>query len=154
MEIYFLIYLVLEARNPRTRLAGVVSSEVSLCLADGSPLAVSSTCLFLSVYVSLVLACPDFLPGVENTHSSILPGESHGQRSLACPWDHGQRSLQSMVLPRVRWPKYWSFSFHISPSNEHPGLISFRKDWLHRLAVQGTLKSLLQHHRCSKASIL
>ena len=53
----------------------------------------------------------------------------------------------------MRWPKYWSFSFNISPSNEHPGLISFRMDWLDLLAVQGTLKSLLQHH-CSKASIL
>ena len=53
----------------------------------------------------------------------------------------------------VRWPKYWSFSFSISPSNEHPGLISFRMDWLHLLAVQRTLKSLLQHHS-SKASIL
>ena len=53
----------------------------------------------------------------------------------------------------VRWPKYWSFSFSISPSNEHPGLISFRMDWLDLLAVQGTLKSLLQHHS-SKASIL
>ena len=46
---------------------------------------------------------------------------------------------------RIRWPKYWSFSFNISPSNEHPGLISFRMDWLDLLAVQGTLKSLLQH---------
>ena len=54
---------------------------------------------------------------------------------------------------RIRWPKYWSFSFNISPSNEHPGLISFRMDWLSLLAVQGTLKSLLQHHN-SKASIL
>ena len=54
---------------------------------------------------------------------------------------------------RIRWPKYWSFSFNISPSNEHPGLISFRRDWLDLLAVQGTLKSLLQHHS-SKASIL
>ena len=54
---------------------------------------------------------------------------------------------------RFRWPKYWSFSFNISPSNEHPGLISFRMDWLDLLAVQGTLKSLLQH-RSSKASIL
>ena len=54
---------------------------------------------------------------------------------------------------RIRWPKYWSFSFHISPSNEHPGLISFRMDWLDILAVQRTLKSLLQHHS-SKASIL
>ena len=53
----------------------------------------------------------------------------------------------------IRWPKYWSFSFNISPSNEHPGLISFRMDWLDFLAVQGTLKSLLQHHN-SKASIL
>ena len=53
----------------------------------------------------------------------------------------------------MRWPKYWSFSFSISPSNEHPGLISFRMDWLYLLAVQGTLKSLLQHHS-SKASIL
>ena len=53
---------------------------------------------------------------------------------------------------RIRWPKYWSFSFKISPPNEHPGLISFRMDWLDLLAVQGILKSLLQHHS-SKASI-
>ena len=53
----------------------------------------------------------------------------------------------------IRWPKYWSFSFNITSSNEHPGLISFRMDWLDLLAVQGTLKSLLQHHS-SKASIL
>ena len=54
---------------------------------------------------------------------------------------------------RIRWPKYWSFSFSISPSNKHPGLIPFRMNWLDLLAVQGTLKSLLQHHS-SKASIL
>ena len=53
----------------------------------------------------------------------------------------------------IRWPKYWSFSFNISPSNEHPGLISLRMDWLDLLVVQGTRKSLLQHHS-SKASIL
>ena len=53
----------------------------------------------------------------------------------------------------IRWPKYWSFSFNISPFNEHPGLVSFQMDWLDLLAVQGTLKSLLQHHS-SKASIL
>ena len=53
----------------------------------------------------------------------------------------------------IRWPKYWSFSFNISPSNEHPGLICYRMDWLDLLAVQGTLRSLLQHHS-SKASIL
>ena len=54
---------------------------------------------------------------------------------------------------RIRWPNYWNFSFSIIPSKEHPGLISFRMDWLNFLAVQGTLKSLLQHHS-SKASIL
>ena len=60
-------------------------------------------------------------------------------------------SIESVL--RIRWPKYWSFSFNIRPSNEHPGLISFRMDWLDLLAVQGTLKSLLQYHS-SKASIL
>ena len=60
-------------------------------------------------------------------------------------------SIESAL--HIRWSKYWSFSFSISPSNEHPGLISFRMDWLDLLAVQGTLKSLLQHHS-SKASIL
>ena len=84
------------------------------------------------------------------------------------PWDYLilcrplllQRSLfpsitvfsNESALP-IRWPKYWSFSFNISPSNEHPRLISFRMDWLDLLAVQGTLKSLIQHHS-SKASIL
>ena len=72
--------------------------------------------------------------------------------------------LQSSIFPRIRvfsnesalcimWPKYWSFSFNISPSNEYSGLISFRMDWLELLAVQGTFKSLLQHHS-SKASVL
>ena len=72
--------------------------------------------------------------------------------------------LSSLILPSIRffskesalcirWPKYWSFSFNISPSSEHPGLISFRMDWLDLLAIQGTLKSLLQHHS-SKASNL
>ena len=63
------------------------------------------------------------------------------------------RVFSSESALHMRWPKYWSFSFTISPFNEHPGLISFRMDWLDLLAVQGTLKSLLQHHR-SKASIL
>ena len=62
-------------------------------------------------------------------------------------------SLSNESALRIRWPKYWSFSFRISPSNEHSELISFRMDWLDLLAVQGTLKSLLQHHT-SKASIL
>jgi len=63
------------------------------------------------------------------------------------------RVLSNESALHIRWPKYWSFSFNISPSNEHPGLISFRMYWLDLLAVQGTLKSLLQHHT-SKASIL
>ena len=78
---------------------------------------------------------------------------------LCCPLLHlpsifpsiGVFSNESALC--IRWPKYWSCSFNISPSNEHPGLISFRMDWLDLLAVQGTLKSLLQHHS-SKASIL
>ena len=63
------------------------------------------------------------------------------------------RVFSNKSAPHIRWPKYWSFSFSISPSNQHPGLISFRMDWLDLLAIQGTLKSLLQHHS-SKASIL
>ena len=66
---------------------------------------------------------------------------------------HSIRVFSNESIFRMRWPKYWSFIFSISPSNEHPGLISFRMDRLDLLAVQGTLKSLLQHHR-SKASIL
>ena len=62
------------------------------------------------------------------------------------------RVFSSESVVRIRWPKYWSFSFSISPSNEYPGLISFRMDWFDLLAVQGTLKSLFQHHN-SKASI-
>ena len=63
------------------------------------------------------------------------------------------RVFSNESVLHIRWPKYWSFSFSISPSNEHPGLNSFRMDWFDLLAVQGTLKSLLQHHS-SKASIL
>ena len=62
-------------------------------------------------------------------------------------------ALSNESALHIRWPKYWSFSFNISPSDEHPGLISFRMDWLDLLADQGTLKSLFQH-RSSKASIL
>ena len=65
----------------------------------------------------------------------------------------GIRVFSSESVLHIRWPKYWSFSFSISPSSEHPGLISFKMDWLDLLAVQGTLKSLLQYHS-SKASIL
>ena len=73
--------------------------------------------------------------------------------SPPAPNPSGIRVFSSESTLLMRWPKYWSFSFNISPSSEHPGLISFRMDWLDLLAVQGTLKSLLQH-RSSKASIL
>ena len=72
---------------------------------------------------------------------------------LLPPIPQGIRVFSNESTLRMRWPKYWSFSLSTSPSNEHPGLVSFRMDWLDLLAVQGTLKSLLQHHS-SKASIL
>ena len=78
--------------------------------------------------------------------SSVIPFSSYPQ----IPPSIRVFSNESTLC--MRWPKYWSFSFSISPSNEHPGLISFRMDWLDPLAVQGTLKSLLQH-RSSKASV-
>ena len=78
--------------------------------------------------------------------SSVVPFSSCPQSFPACVF-----SNESAL--RIRWPEYWSFSFGIIPSNEHPGLISFKMDWLDLLAVQGTLKSLLQNHS-SKASIL
>ena len=71
---------------------------------------------------------------------------------LLSPTPSSIRVFSNESTIRMRWPKYWSFSYSISPSNEHPGLISFRMDWLDLLAAQGTLKSLLQHHS-SKASI-
>ena len=72
---------------------------------------------------------------------------------LSCPQSLPASKSFPMSQLNMRWPKYWSFSFSIIPSNEHPGLISFRMDWLDLLAVQGTLRSLRQHHS-SKASIL
>ena len=87
---------------------------------------------------------------------SVMPS---GHLILCCPLfllppiPPSIRVFSSESNLHMRWPKYWSFSFSISPSSEHPGLISFRMDWLDLLAVQGTLKSLLQHHS-SKASVL
>ena len=96
--------------------------------------------------------CPSPTPGV---YSKLMSIES------VMPSSHLILCHPLLLLPPfsnestlcMRWPKYWSFSFSISPSNEHPGLISFRMDWLDLLAVQETLKSLLQHHS-SKASVL
>ena len=125
---------------------------------------------------SVLFSCSvmsDSLPPHESQHARPpCPSPTPGAYSNSCPssrWCHP--AISSSVVPfsscpqslptsgsflmrtlRMRWPKYWSFGFSISPSNEHPGLTSFRMDWLDLLAVQGTLKSLLQHHS-SKASI-
>ena len=110
--------------------------------------------------------------GLQHTRPPC-PSPTPGVYSNSCPlsrWCHSTISssvvpfFSCLIFPSIRvfsnesalcmrWPKYWSFSFNISPSNEYSGLISFRMDWLEILAVQGTLKSLLQHHS-SKASIL
>ena len=109
------------------------------CSTPGLPVYYNSQSLFKLTFIKLVmpsnrliLCCP--LPLL----SSIFPSI---------------RVFFTESALRIRWPKYWSFSFNISPSNENSGLISFRIDWLDLLAVQGTLKSLLQQHS-SKASIL
>ena len=98
------------------------------------------------------------LPEFTQTHvhrvgDAIQPSHPLASPSPPAPIPPSIRVFSNELTLHMRWPKYWSFSFSISPSKEHPGLISFRMDWLDLLAVQGTLKSLLQHHS-SKASIL
>ena len=90
---------------------------------------------------------------VHRVHDAIQPSHPQLPLLLLPPIPPSNRVFSNESALRMRWPKYWNFSFNISPSNEHPGLVSFRMDWLDLLAVQGTLKSLLQHHS-SKASIL
>ena len=97
------------------------------------------------------------LPEFTQTHAhrvgdAIQPSHPLSSPSPLTPNPPSIRVFSNESALRMRWPKYWRFSFNISPSNEHPGLISFRMDWLDLLAVQRTLKSLLQHHS-SKASI-
>ena len=102
--------------------------------------------------------CPSPTP---RAHSDSCPSSRWRHPAISSsviPFSSCLQSLPASVFSnestlRMRWPKYWSFSFSISPSNENPGLISFRMDWLDVLAVQGTLKSLLQHYSW-KASIL
>ena len=89
--------------------------------------------------------CPSPTPGV-HSNSCPLSRWCHPALLLLPPIPPSIRVFSNVSTLRIRWPKFWSFSFSISPSNEHPGLISFRMDWLDLLAVQGTLKSLLQHH--------
>ena len=97
--------------------------------------------------------CPSPTPGVYPNSCPSSWWCHPAISSSVIPFSSCRQSFPASGSFPIRWPKYWSFSFSISPSNEHPGLISFRRDWLDLLAVQGTLKSLLQHHS-SKASIL
>ena len=129
---------------------------------------------FSSVQFSRSVVSDSLRPHESHHARPPCPSPTPGVHSNSCPssqWCHP--AISSSVVPflllppippsirvfsnestlRMRWPKYWSFSFSIIPSKEHPGLIFFRMDWLDLLAVQGTLKSLLQHHS-SKASIL
>ena len=122
----------------RVQFSSVAQSCLTLCdpmnpSTPGLPVHHKLPCLLKLMYIKsvmpsshLILCCPLLL----------LP-----------PIPPSIRVFSNESTLRIRWPKYWSFSFTISPSNEYPGLISFRIDWLELLAVQGTLKSLLQHHR-------
>ena len=106
--------------------------QASLCITNSRSLLKLMSIQSVMPSNHLILCCPLFLL------PSVLPNiRVFSSESVLC----------------IRWPKYWSFSFSISPSNEYSGLLSFRIDWFNLLAVQGTLKSLLQHHS-SKASIL
>ena len=97
---------------------------------------------------------PEFIQThVRQVSDAIQPSHPLLSPSPPAPIPPSIRVFSNESTLCMRWPKYWSFSFSISPFKEHPGLISFRRDWLDLLAVQGTLKSLLQHHS-SKASIL
>ena len=130
------------------------SSVVQLCPTLCDPM--NCTMPGLDVHHQL----PEFrLTSIELVMPSSLWMMRWGDVSFSViPFSSCTQSLPASVFSsestlHMRWPKYWSFRFNISPSNEHPGLISFRMDWLDLLAVQGTFKSLLQHHS-SKASIL
>ena len=126
-------------------------------------------CQFSSVTLSCLTLWPHdrSTPGLPSITNSRSPPRPMSIESMM-PSNHLILCRPLLLLPSIfpsitvfsnesalciKWPKYWSFSFSISPINEHPGLISFRMDWLDLLAVQGTLRSLLQHHS-SKASIL
>ena len=143
-------------------------------LSDEIPVSsIPSKCFnlhFSSVTKSCLTLCDPMShssPGLPVHHKLLEFTETHAHRvsdaiqpshPLSCPSppapNHSHiRVFSNESTLRMRWPKYWSFSFSIRPSNEHPGQISFRMDWLGLLAVQGTLKSLLQHHS-SKVSIL
>ena len=129
-----------------------------ICIQFSSVQSLSCVRLFATPWIAARLPCPSPTLGV---HPNSCPSSQWYHPAISFSVIPFSSCLQSPSIKvfsnestlRMRWPKYWSFSFSIIPSKEHPGLISFRIDWLDLLAVQGTLKSLLQHHS-SKASIL
>ena len=124
------------------------SSVTQLCLTLCNPKDCSTS--DLPVHHQLLVVAQIHVHWVSDAIQPSHPLSSASPPAFNFPQN---QDLFKRVSSLIRWPKYWSFSFNISPSNEHPGLISFRKDRLDLLAVQGTLKSLLQYHS-SKASIL
>ena len=143
-------FTLLNTSTNTERILCQLSSDQSLCRVR----------LFATPWIAALQPSPS----ITNTWSSpkrisiesVMPS-SHlilcCPRLLLPPIPPSIRVFSNESTLHLRWPKYWSFTFSISPSNEHPGLISFKMDWLDLLGVQGTLKSLLQHHS-SKASIL
>ena len=141
--------------------------------SDTSVMQSISTFIISVQFNSVTQSCPILcnpmnrsMPGLPIHHQLLEFTQTHVHRLKLMPSSHFILCRPLLLLPpippsirdfsnestrRMRWPKYWSFSLSISPSNEHPGLVSFRMDWLDLLAVQWTLKSLLQHHS-SKAS--
>ena len=110
--------------------------------------------LFVTPWITAHHQLPEFTQThVHRIDDAIQLSHPLSSPSPPAPNPSSMRVFSNESALCIRWPKYWSFSFNISPSNEHPGLISFRMDWLDFLAVQGTLKSLLQHHKL-KASVL
>ena len=119
--------------------------------------------LFRSLFVTPWTAACQASLSITNSQSSLritsIESVTPSSHLILChplllpPMPPSIRVFSNELVLHIKWPKYWSFSFNISPSNEYSGLISFKMDWLDLLAVQGTLKSLLQHHS-SKASIL
>ena len=125
--------------------------------------------VFVTVHFSLVLqSCPTLRPHESQHAKPPCPTPTPRVHSCSCPSSHLILRHPLLLLPpippsiiifsnksvlHIRWPNYWSFSFSISPSSEYTGMISFRMDWFDLFVVQGTLKSLIQHHS-SKASIL
>ena len=138
---------------------GVWSHTVTLCLRKFSSITQSYPALCDPVDRSTTgLPVHQQLPEFTQTHVHWVGDAIQPSHSLSFPSSPAlnlsqHQGLFKWVSSSYQWPKYWSFGFNIGPSNEHPGLISFRMDWLDILAVQGTLNSLLQHHS-SKASIL